>query len=80
MLKSEIDKLENINQLDKFLENTKCGFLLGELQRASEIQIYFKDVIFKAVEKIEKESSFREINFNVSKILKTFNKIKEEEL
>ena len=28
MLKKEIDGLTNINQLDTFLENTKCGFIL----------------------------------------------------
>ena len=79
MLKSEIDKLENINQVDTFLENTKCGFLLEELQKVPDIQIFFKKVIIKTVEKIERICSYREINFNVCEILKEFNKLKEEE-
>ena len=79
MLKDEIDKLENINQVDKFLENTKCGFLLEELIKIPEIQIYFKKVIFKTVEKIERIYSFREINFKVSKILEELIKLKNDE-
>jgi hypothetical protein len=59
MLKSEIDKLENINQVDTFLENTKCGFLLEELQKVPDIQIFFKKVIIKTVEKIERICSYR---------------------
>ena len=39
MLKDEIDKLDNINQVDKFLENTKCGYLLEELQNMPDIHI-----------------------------------------
>ena len=79
MLKKEIDKLENIIQVDIFLENTKCGFLLEELQKVPEIQIYFKNVIIKMVEIIERNYSFREINLNISEILKEFNDLKEEE-
>ena len=42
MLKDEIDKLESIEQIDKFLENTKCGYLLEEFQKMPDIQMYFK--------------------------------------
>ena len=80
MLKKEIDGLTNINQLDTFLENTKCGFLLEELQKIPDIQLFFKKVITRTVEKIERECSFREINFKISEILREFNEmIKEEE-
>ena len=79
MLKDEIDKLENINQVDKFLENTKCGFLLEELIKMPDIQIYFKNVIIKTVEKIERTYSFREINFKISKILEEIIKLKNDE-
>ena len=37
MLKDEIDKLENISQIDNFLKNTKCGFLLEELIKMPDI-------------------------------------------
>ena len=79
MLKDEIDKLENINQVDKFLENTKCGFLLEELINMPDIQIFFKNVIIKTIEKMERTYSFKTINFNVSKILNQLNKLKESE-
>ena len=79
MLKDEIDKLENINQVDNFLEDTKCGYLLAKLRKMPDIQIYFKKVIFKTVEKIERNSSFREINFNVQQIYKEIMKLKLDE-
>jgi hypothetical protein len=79
MLKDEIGKLDNINQVDNFLEKTKCGFLLEELRKMPDIQIYFKKVILKTVEKIERTYSFREIKFNTSKILEEVIKLKEEE-
>ena len=79
MLKSEIDKLESISQVDSFLENTKCGYLLEELQRIPDVQIYFKKVIMRTVEKIERTYSFRQINFNASELLKEFNNLKDEE-
>ena len=79
MLKDEIDKLENIDQVDTFLENTKCGFLLEELRKLPDIQIYFKNVILKTVEKIERTCSFRKINLNVEIILQELLKLKEEE-
>ena len=79
MLKDEIDKLENINQVNNFLEKTKCGFILEELIKMPDIQIYFKNVILKTVEKIERTCSFREIKFNSSEILKELIKLKDEE-
>ena len=41
MFTEEIDKLEDIKQVDTFLENTKCGYLLEELRKIPDIQIYF---------------------------------------
>ena len=79
MLKDEIDKLENINQVDSFLENTKCSYLLEELQKFPDIQIYFKNVILKTVEIMERKYSFREIKFNVNEIINDLLKIKREE-
>ena len=59
MLKEEIDKLEDINQVDTFLENTKCGYLLEEFRNMPDVQIYFKNVIYNLVEKMERTCSFR---------------------
>ena len=79
LLKEEIDKLENINQVDKFLEETKCGYLLEEFRKMPDIQIYFKNVIRKTIQKIEKDYSFREIKFNVDEYLKEINQYRNEE-
>ena len=79
MLKDEINKLENINQVDNFLEDTKCGYLLEQIQKIPDIQIYFKNVILKTVEKIERNSSSREINFNVLEREKEFSELIQKE-
>ena len=79
MLKDEIEKLENINQVDNFLEKTKCGFILEELKKMPDIQIYFKDVVRKTIEKIERNYSFREIKFNVQEIKNELLNFRDEE-
>ena len=79
MLKDEINKLDNINQVDNFLENSKCGFLLEELQKNPDIQIFFKNIIQKTVEKIENTSSSREIKFNIAEKQKELIELKKAE-
>ncbi len=79
MLKDEIDQPENINEVEDFLEDTKCGYILEELRKMPDIQIYFKNVICKTVEKIERNYSFREIKFDVEDILNEFNRFKSDE-
>ena len=79
MLKDEIDGLQNIDDVDNFLEDTKCGYLLEELRKMPDIQLYFKKVILKTVEKIEGNYSFRLINFNVDEIYKDLLKMKKDE-
>ena len=79
MLKDEINKLESVNQLDTFLENSKVGFLLEQLRRMPDIQIFFNNVILKTVEKMERESSYKEINLNVSDNFNDFSLLLEIE-
>ena len=79
MLKDEIDSLESINQVDNFLNNTKCGFLLEELIKMPDIQIYFKNVILKTIEKIERTCSSREIKFSIKEKQNELIKLKEVE-
>ena len=79
MLKDEVDGLRDVNEYNSFLENTNCGILLEELIKMPDIQIYFKNIIFNIVENMERIYSFKEINFNVTEILKEFNKIKDAE-
>jgi len=76
-LKDEIDKLENIHQVDKFLDDTICGYLLEQLQKMPDIQIYFKNVIRKTVETIERTCSSKVINFNIKEKEKELAKIGE---
>ena len=78
MLKDEINKLDSIN-VDNFLENSKCGFLLEELQKNPDIQIFFKNIIQKTVEKIENTSSSREIKFNIAEKQKELIELKKAE-
>ena len=79
LLKDEIEKLESLDQVDSFLEKTKCGFILEELKKTPDIQIYFTNVVRKTVEKIERNYSFREIKFNIQEISKELLKFKSDE-
>ena len=79
MLKDEINQIEDISQVDKFLENTKCGFLLEQLRKMPDIQIYFNKIILKTVEKIENSSSFKQINLNINERFNEFYNLVEEE-
>ena len=79
MLKDEIQNLKNRNELYYFLDNSKCGYLLEQFIKMPDIQIYFKNVIHKTIEKMERNYSFREIKFKIEEILKDLMKIKEDQ-
>ena len=79
LLKDEIDNLNNVNQINNFLNNTKCGFLLEQLLKMPDIHIYFKNIVYNTIEKLERSCAFREFNLNVIKILKIIQKIKDSE-
>jgi len=40
MIKDEIDKLTDIEEVETFLDNTRCGYLLEELQKNSDVQLF----------------------------------------
>ena len=77
MLKDEVDKLDNIEQVFDFLDNSVCGFLLEQLKNKIDVQIYFKKIIFGTISKIENYSS-RKINFNVNEIKKKLSWLRSE--
>ena len=77
LLKDEIDQLGDINNIDKFLNNTHCGYLLEELRKMPDVQIYFKKIIFQTIEEMERNCSFREINFNIFEILSELKNLKK---
>lgn len=68
MLEEEICKITDIKDVDKFLEDTRCGYLLEELIKVPDIQIFFKKIIINTIEKMETTCSFRKLNFSVEKI------------
>ena len=78
MIKDEIDKLTDIEEVETFLDNTRCRYLLEELQKNSDVQLFFNKVILKTIEKIETFCSFREIKFNAFQIVNEYEKLKEE--
>ena len=53
MIKEEVDKLKDIEQVLTFLDNSRCGILLEQLIYKNDIQIYFRKMIFKTISKIE---------------------------
>ena len=77
LLKDEIDQLVDINNSDNFLNNTHCGYLLEELRKMPDVQIYFKKIIFQTIEEMERNCSFREINFNIFEILNELKNLKK---
>ena len=75
LIKSEIDSLTNINQNAKFLDETPCGILLGELRRKSDIQAYFNNIIINAIENLEANNSTNKIDFDADKMVSFYEKI-----
>ena len=76
MLMDEIGKLNSIAQINNFLNQTPCGYLLNELKDKSDIQTFSKTVIQKIVEKIEVSNSGKKLNLNIENLI---NEIKNNE-
>ena len=77
MIKDEVDKIKDIEEVSSFLDNSRCGILLEQLIFKNDIQIYFRKMIFKTISKIENCSSTK-INFNVNEINKKISWLKSE--
>ena len=80
VLKEEIDLLKDINDVDKFLKNSKASFLLREMIKVPDIQQYFKKLIYRTIEKIESNGSSKKFNFNLTSIYVDIKKYIEAEL
>ena len=76
LLIDEIGKLNSIDQVTNFLNQTPCGYLLSELKNKSDILTFSKTVIQKVLEKIEVTCSEKKLNIN---ILNLINEIKSIE-
>ena len=80
MLKEEINKLENINDSELFLNNrSSCGYLLGELRRKNDVQYFFKTLLLNVINDLEVISS-KTFNLDIQKIRDNFKKqLKDKE-
>ena len=65
LLKDEIDKLNKVDEPEKFLENTPCGFLLEQLCDKNDIQSFCKINILNIVENLEWTFSSKRICFDI---------------
>ena len=50
LLKHEIDKIQDINNIDKFLNETPCSFLLGQLIEKNDVKEFFKIILQNTLE------------------------------
>ena len=65
LLQDEINKLKDINDSESFLKDSACGYLLEELRKKSDIQAFFKTIIFNDVENLEINYSSLRFKFKV---------------
>ena len=79
LLKNEIDKLRDKSEISLFLEETKASFLLEEMIQMPDIQLYFRKVIYRMVERVENYGAIRKINFNLKSTAQDLDKFIEEE-
>ena len=74
MLKDEINNMpkkslsDPIKSLDIFLNNTPSGILLEQFQKKNDVQTFFETILLNIVENLERNSSNREIIFDLNKI------------
>ena len=68
LLENEIDKLNDLSDYKKFLNNTPCGYLLDELFEKKEIKAYFKIILKDIIEMLELSSGDSELTFEPSRI------------
>ena len=68
LLKNEINQLNGVNQNENFLKISPCGYVLEELKRKSDIQAYFKTIIFNAIQKLEVNYSSLKFKFKIENL------------
>ena len=68
MLTHEINELNSENQIENFLNQTPCGYLLDELKKKEDIQNYCKISIDTLIEKIESTCSEKILNLDTKNI------------
>ena len=68
LLDEEINSLLSTKQHINFLDDTCSGYLLEELRKKKDIQIFFKNVITESIENLEINFSNVRFNFNIDKM------------
>ena len=68
LLDEEINSLLYIKQHINFLDDTCSGYLLEELRKKKDIQIFFKNVITESIENLEINFSNVRFDFNIDKM------------
>ena len=80
MLKEEIDQIKDIYDIDNIFKDSKVMLLLKEMINFPDIQLYFNKIIFKTIEKMENNFSWKKMNFNMNHFcLDLKNYIKEQQ-
>ena len=65
LLQDEINKLNDVNDCELFLKDSASGYLLEELIKKSDIQAFFKTIIFNDIENLEINYSSLRFRFKV---------------
>ena len=74
LLKEEITnfsdkKIKEPNKLlDSFLKDSPCSFILEQLHKKKDVQIFFKTILLNIIENLELTSSNKEMIFDLNKI------------
>ena len=80
LLQSEIKNLNDINQKEKFLNNTPCGIMFEEIYKKVEVQMYLNKITKNAIEKLENNYSKLKLDYNLNKITDELNNTLSNEI
>ena len=69
LLKEEIDSIPDYNSSEKFLNNTRCGYLLEQMIEKIDIRSFCKLIILKVVEDLEWTFSGKKLCLDVKIII-----------
>lgn len=64
LLKDEFEMMEKIENIDLYFENSNLKYILGALGEIPDVQNFFKNLIIKSLDKIER-SNIVEAEFNI---------------
>ena len=77
LLKEEIDSLKDLNDINKFLDNTSCGYVLEQLIQKMDVQSFCRLSILKVVQDLEWTFSGKKICLDIDTIIESLTKPKD---